>query len=500
MAKLKRILAGALSLCMVGTVLTSCGSKDDSSSGSGSTNNSGTSNNGGNGGNGGDRVNTAQLHGAESSQESKDTIRIYCWNTEFKNRFDDFYSKYTKFNKEMGTYTPVNDKGEKLPDRQEIVTLNGKKVEWIQNTNEGNVYQTKLDDALKDQKDSDNKVDLFLIEADYALKYINGDVAISVQDLGITEDEMSEMYQYTKDVATDSNTGELKGLTWQAAPGAFIYNREYAKQVLGTDDPAEVQEYVKDWATFKETAAKMKEAGIFMVSGYDDAYRTFSANAAAPWVTDKKVTIDPQIADWVKMTKEYTDEGYNNKTSLWDDAWKNGMKVDGKVFGYFLSTWGIPFTLAPNTGDEGTGKWAACEGPQAYFWGGTWICAAIDTDNLEEVTDIMRVMTCNKDCLKDITTVEQDYTNNKAGIKELIDGGYNSEVLGGQDHLSLLSAQAEKIDLSKNLSPYDQGCNEKFQGAMKAYFDGTSTYEEAIEAFKNDLTALYADLDVSGVK
>lgn len=58
-----------------------------------------------------------------------------------------------------------------------------------------------------------------------------------------------------------------------------------------------------------------------MLSGYDDAYRTFSNNVAAPWVDGKTVKVDENIMKWVDQTKTFTDKGYNNKTSLWDDAW-----------------------------------------------------------------------------------------------------------------------------------------------------------------------------------
>ena len=339
---------------------------------------------------------------------------------------------------------------------------------------------------------------MFLMEADYALKYANGAVALTVTDLGITEDDMSQMYQYTKDVATETATGELKGVSWQATPGLFLYNAAYAEQVLGTSDPDKVQEFVKDWDTFKDTAAKMKDAGIYMVSGYDDAYRLYSAEVSAPWVTDGKINIDPKLKQWVDDTKEFTDNGWNNNTSLWSTEWANGQKTDGKVFGYFFSTWGIPFTLKPNSGaaDGEDGGWRACYGPQSYFWGGTWICGAIDSDNTDIVANIMKVMTMDKDVAKAITEGEQDYTNNKAAIQELIDGGYTNDFLGGQNHLALLTEAADKIDLSNKLSAYDQGCNEKFQGAMAEYFKGNlSSYDAALEQFKKDITALYGTLE-----
>lgn len=127
---------------------------------------------------------------------------------------------------------------------------------------------------------------------------------------------MSQMYQYTKDVATDTKTGELKGVSWQATPGLFLYNTKIAEDVLGTSDPEKVQEAVKDWDTFTATAQKMADKGYKMVSGFDDTYRCFSNNMSSPWVTDDKITIDPQIKAWADQTKEYTDKGYNNKTSF----------------------------------------------------------------------------------------------------------------------------------------------------------------------------------------
>lgn len=496
MAQLKRILAGALSLCMVGSVLTACGDTDSSTAPG--ANNSGSGDNKGE-----ERQVTTDIHGKESSEESKNTYTIYCWNTEFKERLDKYYTKENgaKFDITYSTYEKKDETTGKVTEMQQIDTIDGKKVKWVQNENTGNVYQTKLDEALKKQPDSEDKVDMFLIEADYALKYINGNVALSIQDLGITEDELANQYKYTKDVATDTATGELKGVSWQATPGCFMYNAKIAKEVLGTDDPAEVQKAVADWDKFTETAQKMADKGYKMLSGYDDAYRVFSTSVEKPWVdANSQITIDPQIKAWVDQTKDYTDKGYNNGTSLWDTAWAAGQKIDGGVFGYFFSTWGIAFTLLGNTGEEGYGNWRATEGPSAYFWGGTWMCGAIDADNNDITADIMRVLTCNTDTMKKITEGEQDYTNNKEAIKQLCDEGYKNDFLGGQNHLALLTSLADKIDLSNKLSAYDQGCTEKIQSAMKSYFLGESTYEQAVETFKKDITALYGNLKTDNLK
>ena len=50
-----------------------------------------------------------------------------------------------------------------------------------------------------------------LIEADYALKYVDSDYTLDVvNDIGLSKDALADQYQYTKDIVTDSK-GVQKG-------------------------------------------------------------------------------------------------------------------------------------------------------------------------------------------------------------------------------------------------------------------------------------------------
>ena len=73
------------------------------------------------------------------------------------------------------------------------------------------------------------------------------------------------------------------------------------------------------------------------------------------------------------------------------------------------------------------------------------------------------------------------------------DESYGDAVLGGQNALAMFCAGADKIDKSF-ISPYDQGCTEEFQNAMKNYFDGNATYEEALDLFYKGVTEKYPEL------
>ena len=428
--------------------------------------------------------------GGEASEGGK-VLNIWCWNDEFQSRFNDYYPEVKEVAEDKST-TTLND---------------GTTVKWTINPNENNNYQDKLDEALLKQADAaaDDKIDIFLVEADYALKYVDADVTMDVKELGLTDDDMAQQYQYTKDIVTDSN-GAQKGTTWQATPGLFAYRRSIAKDVLGTDDPEQVQEALSDWAKFDEVAAKASEKGYKMLSGYDDAYRTFSNNVSAPWVDGDTVKVDENIVKWIDQTKDYTDKGYNNKTSLWDENWAADQGPAGKVFGFFYSTWGINFTLLGNSletpvdqggkeevGNGAFGDYAVCYGPQPYYWGGTWICAAAGTDNAELVKDVMLKLTCDKEIMKKITEDTQDYTNNQEAMQEIADSDFASDFLGGQNHIALFVEAAKKIDMS-NAGPYDQGLNESIQTAFRDYFDGNVDFDKAKANFEKAAQEKYPEL------
>jgi hypothetical protein len=451
----KKLLSLILTTAVLATTLVGCGTKTST-----------------------DTTNSGETKSTSNDAKEGKVVNIYCWNDEFKGR----YEAYAK----------------------DIAEKHGVDVNFVIVANENNAYQNNLDTALQAQESAaaDEKVDIFLVEADYASKYTKSEYALDVVgDVGLTQEDLSGQYQYTKDIVTVD--GVQKGTTWQATPGLFAYRRSIAKEVLGTDDPTEVQALLSDWNKFDSVATKMKDAGFFMLSGYDDSFRTFSNNVSSPWVDGTKIVVDDNIMKWVEQTKNYTDNGYNNKTTLWAPEWSADQGPDGKVFGFFYSTWGINFTLLGNSladaeGDKAVGNgifgdYAVCEGPQAYYWGGTWICAAKGTDNIPFIKDLMYKLTCDADTMKQITLDTQDYTNNQAAMEEIAKSDYKSDFLGGQNHIALFAESAKKIDMS-NISDYDQGLNETFQQNMHEYFEGNVDLKTALDNFYTSAMERYPEL------
>ena len=107
----------------------------------------------------------------ETAQGS--VLNIYCWNEEFKSRITDHYPGYEEVDATTGKIGDVT-------------------VKWNITPNDDNAYQNNLDTNLLAQADAaaDDKIDIFLVEADYALKYVDSEYTMAVADLGITDEDL----------------------------------------------------------------------------------------------------------------------------------------------------------------------------------------------------------------------------------------------------------------------------------------------------------------------
>ncbi len=417
---------------------------------------------------------------------SGEVINIYVWNEEFANRMKDHLPGYEAKNPDAAL-----DGG----------TYNGVEVAFNQTDNKDNKYQDNLDAALLAQADADanDKIDIFLVEADYAKKYVEqSDYVLDVnKDLGITDDELSKQYDYTKQIMTDAD-GNLRGVSWQACSAGLIYNRKIAEEVLGSQEPDDVQAAVADWDKWFETADKVKEAGYYMTGTVNTTMRVYSNNSAQNFVVDGKVSVPDDIKKWVDDSKKLIDAKESTSEDLWsgDTVTKGFMKDPGNVFCYFGPAWYFNFCLSQKdpASIAADGGWGFVVGPQSYYWGGTWICCAAGSDNTEQVAQIMRDMTTNDDVMKEILMTDSDCVNNKDVLAEMAgsDDG-NVALLGGQNPWALLSEGAENVDAS-NLTKYDQGTVESFQSSMKAYFDGEADYDKAVADWTKSVIEKYPEL------
>ncbi len=410
---------------------------------------------------------------AEEEGEGK-VFHIYAWNEEFKGFFEKYYT---------------------VPEGIEVV--------WTIVPNEGTQYQDALDLALmnQDSAEADEKVDMFLAEADYILKYTNSPYTQDIKALGVTD--FSNTYTYTVEAASDAD-GVVKGVSFQCCPAGMIYRRSIAEDVLGTSDPDEVQALVSDWTKFDEVAAKCAEKGYYMTSSYAEDYRVFSNNTSSPWVdANNNLQIDPAIQTWMDQAEAYVNNGYTLTSGVWDAQTTEQAAKDGKTFCFFGPAWYYNFCMGPAFGDDakaaGTdtiGDWALVEGPQAFFWGGTWLLAATGSDNPTMVADVMNAFINNEEVCENLIKNEAQFTNNqKINNKYAEDPDFGNTYLGGQNDTAVFAKGAKNIKF-QNQTIYDQGCNESIQTYFVEYLQGNVTKEEALSNFYKALKEKYPAINV----
>ena len=154
------------------------------------------------------------------------------------------------------------------------------KINYTIYPTDGGAYTTAVDTLLAADAASEEAPDVFTLEAAFVKKYVNSDwTADLIGDLGFTEEELASAIPVMRQIGTSNINGKLKGLSWQATPGALMYRASLAEKYLGVTTPEEMQEKVADWDLFLETAAKVNEASegaTKMVVGDGDIWNAFN--------------------------------------------------------------------------------------------------------------------------------------------------------------------------------------------------------------------------------
>ena len=167
----KKVLSALLTTAMLASMLVGCGNSNDAPAVASSEAAPAAST---------EAAASTEVASTEAATEEGKVFNIYCWNEEFKSRLTDHYPGYEEVD---GTTGKIGD-----------IT-----VKWNITPSDDNAYQNNLDATLLKQADAaaDDKIDLFLVEADYALKYVDTDYTMPVKDLGITDADLANQYQYT---------------------------------------------------------------------------------------------------------------------------------------------------------------------------------------------------------------------------------------------------------------------------------------------------------------
>lgn len=448
MKNFKKNIALLAAIACAGTMLAGC-SSDDTTTDDTTAANADTAA-ADNGGDAGETTTAAEAEPATDVTDEDDVLTILTWESN-----TDVQAQKTFFCKKTGI----------SEDKINIVTCGA----------DGTAGRDGIQQYMQGSEDAD----LFTMDADWTPMYINNsDLTVPYSEIGLTVADFPDCYDYTIGYGTNES-GIFMAASFQAAPGGFVYRSDLAEQYLGVTTPDEMQEKVKDWDTFKATAAELYEASgnqTSITATTAGLWQVYQCYRTQPWVKDGVFQMDT-AEDFYDMIVEYKDNHYVADVPQWDAAWYAAVQ-DGTALGDFVPTWGLTASsgsILSNFagGAESADNLAICQGPADWNWGGTYY--GVSTRCNTKATAKLWIETfCNDTASMEEYALEVgDFVNSKTAMKNIIDSGANSNpLLGGQDQFAVLYDVAEGIDYTGKVSKYDSECKQAFNDSVTKLLNG----------------------------
>ena len=247
--------------------------------------------------------------------------------------------------------------------------------------NDDEEYYNALEKALSGN--APNAPDIYFVEPHRIYDFVKGDYkdyAMPYENLGInTEQALDEaqIVSYIQTLGTDYTDLDnpvLKALGYQSTISFYAYNKELARNVLGTDDPAEVEKELFrggdregdiTWNNFINKASTIKDNYTINVTSGPEYFAELLCGCGGVWY-------DPTDSSLLNLSQKRQDtlnavvglSNYTRQNDAWSEGWFNDME-NGEVLGFFGPSWLVSYTLK-----GGDNVWGICRAPVDYYWGG----------------------------------------------------------------------------------------------------------------------------------
>lgn len=319
------------------------------------------------------------------------------------------------------------------------------------------------------------------------------------------EDFKGTIADYVFDIGTDDN-GVVRALSYQVTPGSFIYRRDLAKEVWGTDDPEEISKKFATFDSIISSARDVKEKG-YRLFGDSGNLRWF-ANKDGAWVVDGKLNVTQARYDYMDAAVTLYQDELVAFSPEWSAAWYASMggeiplnaewsdlaDVAGndttQVLAYVLPSWGA--LIVRDNAEEIKGNFGLASGPCSFFGGGTFLGINAYSKNKEAAWDFIKFCTADEETAQWwLEKSEGDVVSNIAVLEANTD--YTNPSFGGQNTYTFYAEEAKAIDVSL-ITGYDDTIGNYWGTAIEKIQKGEMTREQAIEDFYLQVESTYPDL------
>lgn len=400
---------------------------------------------------------------------------VWAWNTDFVTLENLLVEKYPE-----------------LKDRLVFVNCGG-----------SGYYQDKID-ALLDDPSNELYPDMMLLEVGYVQKYVQSDYLLSLADLGITEEDTKDQFEYNIALGSDKD-GVQKASFWQATPGCIQIRADLAEKYLGTTDQAELEKTFSSWDSILEAAKTVNEASggkVKLFSGYDDLkYIYLNGSRKVGWYDDSDVIqMDEAMAEYMDYAKELYDQDLTFNTTMWGTDWAALKDGDGETSEACIAFSGCPWYTYWCLTDTWNNNTILVDAPVQFYWGGTGLAATTGCSDKDTAAQIIKACTCDAEFMTEIYKANGDFVNNQSAISTIVSedikGTSTFTLYGDQSIPEFFSTRGQGVDVSL-VTAEDMTINETlFPAAVTSYATGEVDKDTAIQNFKNSVHDTYSYLKV----
>ena len=337
---------------------------------------------------------------------------------------------------------------------------------------------------------------------------VNLDNLGQVLDLDLWEDLSSDPDNFDESLlmpymteALHNAEGKLVALQGDLTTCAVAYDRNLAKEYLGTDDPDELSEMLKstqDYIDIGKEITEKSDGTVYTFASAQDAWGMLYAEMVdKPFVSEGKLDIDDSIGEIYSFIETLVQNGSLDLYDQWSAEWVNNISQSETMF-YSCPLWFVHWGLASND-SVGGGRWGVLKPSSGATSGGEnyLISKSSDEDKKQAAFTFLSWLCASEE-----------------GAKALYDGGgmvtgfagnldkdgefYNieDEAYAGQDVLGVFLDVAQMDSTrTRPLTKYDSGIFASGTSVLTDLAQGMSA-EDALQTVKDDIAGKYPELEI----
>lgn len=297
--------------------------------------------------------------------------------------------------------------------------------------------------------------------------------------------------------------GNILGVEMQVTPAGFAYKRNMAREYLGTDDPKEVGEKIKDWDTFLATGQQVNEKSggkVKMMASLGDVLLSAINQNVVDYVDGTQVNITDKMSRPLDITIQMRNAGIIGNVEMYSASWYAAYASDEYLF-YEAGAWCPPLVIVPND-PEGEGNWAVTMPPEGSFnLGGTTLSIYKDSENKEAAWAYLQFIYFSEQG----GSYMYDLTGNYSCYQPYYSSGYSplekegpvDKFFGGQSLVKYYIEEAAPHAKTVSQTKYDAIINDVFQALTPKLLSDTSIDSaKALELFKEEVALKAPDAHI----